>query len=70
MDLLVASQYCGESRSLISETESRVHHGGPIYNNDNAVIYEKIYEVARGNMWNQPSNLSPATRIVVVLFNP
>lgn len=33
---------------LIDELESRLSHSGPIFKNDNATVYVKIEEAARG----------------------
>ena len=37
----------GESSSLVSELEPLLPHSGPIFNNDNAVVYVKIEEASR-----------------------
>jgi hypothetical protein len=48
IDPLLPNCYYGESGSLIAELESRLSHSGPIFNNDNATVYMKIEEAARG----------------------
>ena len=45
---LLPNCYYGESGSLIAELESRLSHSGPIFKNDNATVYVKIEEAARG----------------------
>ena len=45
---LLPSCYYGESSSLISELESRLPRGKPIFKNDNDVANVKIKEDARG----------------------
>ncbi len=47
-DPLDANSYFGQSGSLIEELTSRLPHTGPIYRNDNATVYLKIEEAARG----------------------
>ena len=48
MDPLLPSCYYGESRSLISELESRLSHSRPIFKNSNAAVHVKIEEASRG----------------------
>jgi hypothetical protein len=47
-DPLDANSYFGASGSLIEELIARLPHTGPIYRNDNATVYLKIEEAARG----------------------
>ena len=47
-DPLDANSYFGQSGSLIEELIARLPHTGPIYRNDNATVYLKIEEAARG----------------------
>ena len=48
MNLLFPGCYYGENGSLISELEYCLPHGRPIFKNDNATVYTKIEEDARG----------------------
>ena len=45
---LIPSYCYGVSGSLIAELESRLSHSGPIFKNDDATVYMKIEEAARG----------------------
>ena len=47
-NLSVPGAYFGTSRSLMEELVARLPHTGPIYRNDNATVYQKIEEAARG----------------------
>ena len=47
IDLLLSSFYYGKSGSLISELETRLPHIGPIFKNDNDMVYMKIKEADR-----------------------
>lgn len=47
-DPLDANSYFGASGSLIEELISRLPHTGPTFRNDNATVYMKIEEAARG----------------------
>ena len=47
MNRLIANYCYGKSRSLLSELESIITQSGPIFKNDNAVVYMKIEEAAR-----------------------
>ena len=40
--------YYGASGGLADELVARLPHTGPIYKNDNATVYQKIEEAARG----------------------
>ena len=40
--------YYGESRSLVGELIARLPHDGPIFKNDNATVFQKVEEAARG----------------------
>lgn len=44
----VPGAYFGASGSLMEELVARLPHTGPIYRNDNATVYQKIEEAARG----------------------
>ena len=44
----VPGAYFGVSGSLMEELVARLPHTGPIYRNDNATVYQKIEEAARG----------------------
>ena len=48
MEPLLTNFYYGESGSLISELESRLPREGPIYKNENAVVWMRIEESSRG----------------------
>ena len=50
--------YYGASGVLADELVARLPHTGPIYKNDNAAVYQKIEEAARGRQLSQLSNLS------------
>ena len=47
-DPLDRNAYYGASGGLADELVARLPHTGPIYKNDNATVYQKIEEVARG----------------------
>ena len=70
MDLLLSNYYHGQSRSLISELESRVTHEGPIHKNDNEAVFVSVEEADRGISVEPTIKSFSATRIVVVLFKP
>ena len=44
----VQGTYYGESGSLVEELIARLPHEGPIFRNDNATVFQKIEEAARG----------------------
>ena len=44
----VQGTYYGESGSLVGELIARLPHEGPIYKNDNATVFQKVEEAARG----------------------
>ena len=44
----IPGAYFGASGSLMEELVARLPHSGPIYRNDNATVYQKIEEAARG----------------------
>ena len=44
----VQGTYYGESGSLVEELIARLPHDGPIFKNDNATVFQKIEEAARG----------------------
>ena len=48
MDPLLPSFDYGDSRSLISELDSRLPHVGPIFKNDNATVYVDVEIAGRG----------------------
>ena len=47
-DPLDQNAYYGASGGLADELVARLPHTSPIYNNDNAAVYQKIEEAARG----------------------
>ena len=52
--------YYGDSGGLADELVSRLPHTGPIYNNDNAAVYQKTKEAARGT--SVESTIKPFSR--------
>ena len=44
----VQGRYYGESGSLVEELIARLPHNGPIFKNDNATVFQKVEEAARG----------------------
>ena len=44
----VQGTYYGESGSLVGELIARLPHHGPIFKNDNATVFQKVEEAARG----------------------
>jgi len=44
----IQGTYYGESGSLVEELIARLPHSGPIFKNDNATVYQKVEETARG----------------------
>jgi len=44
----VQGTYYGESGSLVEELIARLPHNGPIFKNDNATVFQKVEEAARG----------------------
>ena len=48
VDPLAANAYYGKSGSLVEELIARLPHTGPVYKSDNAAVYMKVEEAARG----------------------
>ena len=44
----IQGTYYGESGSLMEELIARLPHSGPIFKNDNATVFQKVEEAARG----------------------
>ena len=59
-DPLDLNAYSGASGGLANERVSRLPHIGPIYKNDNATVYQKIKEAARGT--SVESTIKPLSR--------
>ena len=60
IDPLLPSCYCGVSEIVIAELESHLSHSGPIFKNDDATVYMKIEEAARGT--SVESTIKPVSR--------